>query len=89
MERSTKGCDGSTTFYLDADGDGYGSPSGAGLFCSAPEGYADNADDRDDAFGFGEPAGTEGVMRAGQHCDGGTDADDLSNGSRWRWFDPV
>ena len=62
--------------YPDADGDGYGSPSGAGLFCSAPV-HVDNADDCDDALTLVNPAGTE-VCGDGLNndCDGAADADD-------------
>ncbi len=38
-----------TTWYADADGDGYGDPDSATLACDAPSGMVDNADDCDDA----------------------------------------
>ncbi|MBK7425585.1 MAG: T9SS type A sorting domain-containing protein [Saprospiraceae bacterium] len=47
-------CDGNTdegvltTFYADADNDGYGNPSNTTLACSVPEGYVSNNTDCDD-----------------------------------------
>lgn len=47
-------CDGrvdeglASTFYLDADGDGWGDGSKTYLACSRPDGYADRANDCDD-----------------------------------------
>ena len=69
-------CDGTTdeddaldvsTWYLDADGDGYGTPDDTVAACSAPTGYVDNADDCDDSdaavveCGFGVFDGTTGT----------------------------
>ncbi len=52
-------------YYLDADGDGYGDPLGPTLSdCVAPEGYADNTDDCDDANADVNPGATE------EPCDG-------------------
>ena len=43
------GQDEAGTFYLDADGDGFGDAASAMLACEAPAGSADNGDDCDDA----------------------------------------
>ena len=39
---------GFSTYYGDADSDGYGQPDATVESCNAPTGYADNADDCDD-----------------------------------------
>ena len=51
------------TFYADNDSDGYGTPNGTTMDCSAPEGYVSNADDCNDA----EPLAWTG---ADEYCDG-------------------
>ena len=47
---------GSTTFYTDSDGDGYGDPNVTTLQCSAPSGYVSNAEDCDDSESSVNPA---------------------------------
>ena len=48
-----------TTFYLDADGDGFGSETQTKLACAAPEGYVDNGTDLDDTNEMVFPGCTE------------------------------
>ena len=59
------------TWYLDADGDGFGVEDETRLGCDQPDGYADNALDCDDSEASANPEGTEidwdGVD---QDCDG-------------------
>ncbi len=50
-------------WYIDYDGDGYGSDRFTSQSCSQPEGYVDNADDCDDAA-------TETYPGADELCDG-------------------
>ena len=57
-----------TTWYPDADGDGFGDPALATRSCEAPQGYADQADDCDDGNGAVHP-GVDEV------CDNGLDDD--------------
>ena len=67
------------TFYLDADGDGYGDPENSGLACEAPEGMVDNAEDCDDTDAEMSPAvdaDGDGYMSCGEDCD---DADPNRN----------
>jgi hypothetical protein len=57
-----------TTFYRDADGDGYGVASPTTLACSAPAGYAANTTDCNDGNDAVHPGATE-------HCTDGIDQD--------------
>jgi hypothetical protein len=57
-----------TTFYTDADADGYGVTATATRQCAAPAGSATLADDCDDAAAAVNPGATE-------VCDGATDED--------------
>ena len=58
-------CDGAVdegllgTFYVDADGDGYGGESDTVEACAAPKGYAASADDCDDSDPAFHPGATE------------------------------
>ena len=47
------------TFYIDSDGDGFGSTEMTAQGCTAPEGYVDTATDCDDAAGATNPAADE------------------------------
>ncbi|MBI1227077.1 MAG: T9SS type A sorting domain-containing protein [Bacteroidetes bacterium] len=72
-------CDGLTdeglliTFYLDADGDGFGAAAMSQLACSAPTGYVPNSDDCDDTNADINPGGTEICNGLDDNCDGATD----------------
>ena len=58
------------TYYLDADGDGYGDPGFSIEDCERPDGYTSNADDCDDTHDLrwdGAPDGCDGVDN---DCDG-------------------
>jgi len=46
---------GRQTFYIDSDGDGYGSSSHSALACSAPSGFVSNSDDCDDTSAARNP----------------------------------
>ncbi|WP_258104542.1 putative metal-binding motif-containing protein [Marinoscillum sp. MHG1-6] len=54
-------CDGiidndvTTTYYRDADSDGYGDPDSTTQACSLPEGFVENADDCDDSDSYNKP----------------------------------
>ena len=82
-------CDGATdegppsdasTWYADADGDGYGDPDSTSVSCDQPSGYLADATDchDDDATAFPESSSTEtpgdGVD---QNCDGNDGCEDL------------
>ncbi len=62
-----------STYFRDADEDGYGNPSSSTLACSAPNGYVeDNTDCRDtnDMINPGEPERCNGID---DNCDGNVD----------------
>jgi len=58
------------TWYLDADGDGYGDASDTVTACAAPTGYVDNADDcDDDDAGIVDCSCGDGVVDTGEEED--------------------
>ncbi len=69
------GASGETTWYDDADGDGYGDASSATSACEAPSGAVANATDCDDANGAVSPAASEVCDSVDNNCDGVTDTD--------------
>ena len=72
-------CDGATdegvttTYYLDADGDGYGDASSSSDACSLPSGYAATSTDCDDTSAAVKPGATETCNSDDDDCDGATD----------------
>jgi hypothetical protein len=64
---------GGTTYWTDADGDGYGNPATAEERCEGGTGYADNADDCDDGDAAVSPMGTESCNGVDDDCNGTTD----------------
>jgi large repetitive protein len=72
-----------STWYVDADGDGWG---GAGLSqdaCTQPSGYVAEASDCDDADAAVNPAATELCNGVDDDCDGTVDEDDASDAATW------
>ena len=75
-------CDGQTdedgvdsTWYTDADGDGYGEPGTEAAGCEASASAADNALDCDDGDGSAYPDALETCDGVDNDCDGQTDED--------------
>ena len=62
-----------TTWYLDADADGYGDASTTTVECAAPLGYVADATDCDDGDASIHPFGTELCDGVDQDCDGVAD----------------
>lgn len=62
-----------STFYADADGDGFGDANVTVLACTAPPGYVTNADDCDDVNAAVNPAATEICDGTDNNCDGQID----------------
>ncbi len=69
-----------TTYYLDADRDGYGNPNYPAEYCAGtqPTGYVDNGDDCDDANATIRPGATELCNGKDDDCNGVID-DGLSS----------
>ena len=62
-----------STYYLDADNDGYGAAAYSVSACSQPSGYIDNSSDCDDGDSAVNPGGTETCDGADNDCDGQID----------------
>ncbi|MES2642272.1 MAG: MopE-related protein [Myxococcota bacterium] len=74
---------GKTVFFLDVDGDGYGIPTGTTTeACDAPDGFADNVDDCDDANAEVSPGAPEVCNDRDDDCDAEID-EDATDASTW------
>jgi ELWxxDGT repeat protein len=62
-----------TTFYRDADGDGYGNNAVTTQACSAPSGYVNDNTDCNDANAAVHPGATETCNGIDDNCDGQED----------------
>ena len=62
-----------TTYYADADGDGYGDASSTAADCSTPTGYVADDSDCDDTDGSVNPGATEVCNSVDDDCDGSVD----------------
>ena len=63
--------DGATTWYADADGDGYGYAGSSVTTCSPPgSGWVTDSTDCDDTRGDANPGGTEDCDEVDDDCDG-------------------
>ncbi len=73
---------GMTSWYADADGDGYGDASTTTEACEAPSGYTDDATDCDDSDSGVHPGAEEYCDGVDQDCDGSVDEDGV-DGDTW------
>jgi hypothetical protein len=64
---------GTTLYYGDADGDGYGGQQFQVAACEAPAGYVSNSDDCDDVNSASHPGASEVCDDADNDCDGDVD----------------
>jgi len=62
-----------TTYYADADGDGYGNVVFSTLACSAPSGYVSNNTDCNDASASVHPGASEVCNEVDDNCNGQID----------------
>ncbi len=85
-------CDGDTdeadatdasTWYIDYDGDGYGSTSYTSAACTQPSGYVSDDSDCDDSSADAHPGGTEICDGMDNDCDGTVDEDDATDAATW------
>ena len=71
------------TWYLDADGDGFGDLANPTPDCSQPVGYVSNSLDCDDAAAAVNPSATEVCDTIDNNCDGQLDEDSAANALTW------
>ncbi len=85
-------CDGSideddaadaSTWYADADADGYGDPLSSVIACDQPSGHLSDSTDCDDAISSTNPGATEYCDGVDNDCDGSIDEDDAADASTW------
>jgi hypothetical protein len=74
---------GGSTFYMDADSDGYGDSSTAFLACTAPPGAVALGGDCDDTSAARHPGADETCSGVDDDCDGTIDEDDAVDASTW------
>ncbi|MCK6504441.1 hypothetical protein L6R53_13740 [Myxococcota bacterium] len=73
-----------STFFVDADGDGYGDTAATVQSCAQPEGAADIAGDCDDLRGDVHPGADELCLTGvDEDCDGVVDEDDAADATAW------
>jgi hypothetical protein len=71
------------SWYVDADGDLFGSSNQTTLACEAPAGFTDNSDDCDDTEPAANPATRESCDGIDNNCDGVVDSTDAVDAGAW------
>ena len=77
------GSAGSTTWYADADLDGYGDAAVTTLACALPYGYAATGDDCDDRVAAANPGNRESCDGIDNNCDGVVDEASAVDAPTW------
>jgi len=77
---------GSSSWYADIDGDGYGDPDAAVESCDPPSGTVADSSDCDDAVAMVNPAAAEVCDGVDNDCDGLLDDDDDSLVGAGSWY---
>jgi len=72
-----------STWYFDADGDGYGNSRASTTACSVPAGYVSNSDDCDDVDADTYPGADEFCDGEDDDCDGDVDEDSAVDAATW------
>jgi large repetitive protein len=72
-----------TTWYADADTDGYGDAATSTDACDAPSGYVASSTDCDDLDTAINPDASELCDGSDNDCDGATDEDDATDATTW------
>ncbi|MFH1467067.1 MAG: MopE-related protein [Pseudomonadota bacterium] len=72
-----------STWYADADGDGYGDAGVTMIACAAPTGFVADATDCDDAAAATHPGAMERCDGVDTDCDGTLDEDDAVDATTW------
>ena len=72
-----------TTWYADADGDGFGEASSATVACYAPTGHVATSSDCDDADATISPAASELCDGVDNDCDGTVDEASAADAATW------
>ena len=72
-----------TTWYRDADGDGFGDPNHTTLDCNQPSGHTADNTDCDDLNAAAFPGGTEVCDGLDNDCDGVVDPDTSPDATTW------
>ena len=81
-ETDEAGALGESVWYLDADGDGFGSTTTIDA-CDAPPDYVADTTDCDDGDPATNPAASEYCAGGDENCDGVTDEDTAVDAARW------
>jgi hypothetical protein len=83
VDDADTGVTGTSTWYFDYDGDGYGGSIYDTEACDQPSSYAASSDDCDDGDATINPAGTELCNGDDDDCDGTVDEDDAADALTW------
>ena len=86
IDDADAGVIGTSTWYADSDGDGYGNPDSGSNSCVAPSGSVANASDCDDSDDSVNPEGTESCNGMDDDCDGDVDDDDSDVTGTSTWY---